>query len=72
MRFFAILFLVIIVWHTYKMFRDILNGTKGVRQGSHETQREGHVTIHKTQNTPPKKVNDDVGEYVDFKEIKDK
>ena len=33
---------------------------------------EGHVTIRQTRQTPPKKVSNDVGEYVDFKEVKDK
>ena len=74
MRFFGTLFIILIVWHTYKMFRDVWNGTKGVKQGTREAQpnREGHVTIHQTRQTPPKKVSDDVGEYVDFKEVKDK
>lgn len=72
MRFFAILFVVILVWHTFKMFRDIFNGTKGVQQGSRETPRQGDVTIQRTSRTPSKRVNDDVGEYVDYKEIKDK
>ena len=75
MRFFGILFLVYIAWKAYEMFRDVFNGTKGVKQGAYETPKtpkEGHITIRQTQNTPPKKVNNNVGEYVDYKEVKDK
>ena len=45
-------------------------------QGDHHTQQrrhnkgEGEVTIIETKTTE-QRVNDDVGEYVDFKEIKD-
>lgn len=72
MRFFAILFLVIIVWYAYQMFRDIVRGSSGVGKGSKEVRQEGDVTIRKTSRQPQKRVRDDVGEYVDFKEVKER
>lgn len=68
---FAILFLVIIVWYAYKMFRDIFRGKSGVGRGSREMPQEGDVTVHQTARQPRKRVSDNVGEYVDFKEVKD-
>ncbi|MBR2443489.1 MAG: hypothetical protein IKB19_04230 [Rikenellaceae bacterium] len=72
MSFFALLFLTIIAWYAYKMFRDIFRGGAGVGRGSRELPQEGDVTVHQTVRQPRKRVNDNVGEYVDFKEVKDK
>jgi hypothetical protein len=70
MRFFGILFLAYLAWRVYTMFRDVMRGSVGVERGSREMPQEGDVTIQRTQRQPEKRVNDDVGEYVDYKEIK--
>ena len=72
MKFFAIIFLIIIVWYAYQMFNDIVRGNSGVGHGGKEVREEGDVTVHRTSHQPPKRVRDDVGEYVDFKEVKEK
>ena len=33
---------------------------------------EGEVRVHSTSGQPQKRVNDNVGDYVDFEEVKDK
>ena len=35
-------------------------------------EREGEVKVHKTSETPEKRVSKDVGDYVDFEEEKEK
>lgn len=35
-----------------------------------DMHREGDVSLHRTNEAPQKKINDDVGEYVDFEEEK--
>ncbi len=40
------------------------------RSSRHKRGNEGDVSIHATPSMPEKKVSDDVGEYVDFKEEK--
>lgn len=34
--------------------------------------KEGEVRVHATSEQPPKRVSDDVGDYVDFEEVKEK
>ena len=40
-------------------------------QRARKRKSDGEVTVVKTEQSEPR-VNDEVGEYVDFKEIKDK
>lgn len=43
------------------------------QRGFHnKTTSEGDVKVHSTTQQPPKRVNDDVGDYVEFEEVKDK
>lgn len=39
--------------------------------GRQETKQEGEVKVHSTTQQPPKRVNDNVGDYVDFEEVKE-
>lgn len=41
------------------------------RQKEKETQ-EGEVKVYTTNQTPEKRVSDNVGDYIDFEEVKDK
>lgn len=67
---------ILLQWYLQNRVKDIF-GQRGNAQGGHHSQQrrhndsEGEVTIVETKPTQPR-VNDDVGEYVDFKEIKDK
>lgn len=57
-----------------QMFENMRNaGGNPYNEESHrreEKRRDGEVTVVKTEQSEPR-VNDDVGEYVDFKEIND-
>lgn len=37
---------------------------------NHQQSREGEVNVYTTSDRPQKRVNDDVGDYVDFEEVK--
>ena len=37
-----------------------------------QANSEGDVKVHPTTQQPPKRVNDNVGDYVEFEEVKDK
>ena len=37
---------------------------------NHHQSREGEVNVYTTSDRPQKRVNDDVGDYVDFEEVK--
>ena len=37
-----------------------------------QAKSEGDVKVHPTTQQPPKRVNDNVGDYVEFEEVKDK
>lgn len=37
-----------------------------------QSSSEGDVKVHPTTQQPPKRVNDNVGDYVEFEEVKDK
>ena len=39
--------------------------------GRQESKQEGEVKVHSTTQQPPKRVNDNVGDYVDFEEVKE-
>ena len=72
----VIIFVLIISWHVYKVrsrLNDEIRRQQGQQQGWRQQQRrrEGEVTIVQTEQTE-QKVSDDVGEYVDFKEIDNK
>jgi len=41
------------------------------RRDASERKTEGDVTVSRTQASPEKKINRDVGDYVDYEEIKE-
>ena len=41
-------------------------------QRGHDHSSEGEVRVHSTSSQPQKRVKDNVGDYVDFEEIKEK
>lgn len=45
-------------------------GGFGSQQGA-TSRREGEVHVHRTSETPAKRVSEDVGDYVEFEETKD-
>lgn len=51
-----------------EQIRDAQSATQGFYQNK-KTQ-EGDVSVHRTSSAPEKKINSDVGEYVDFEEEK--
>ena len=72
-------------WRIYKMRRqmeeqfgrgfdgasqDGFRGGFGSRQRD-TARREGEVHVHRTSETPAKRVSEDVGDYVEFEETKD-
>ena len=66
---------ILLQWHLQKRVKDMFGQSTNAQGGHHTQQRrhnkgEGEVTIIETKTTE-QRVNDDVGEYVDFKEIKD-
>ena len=40
------------------------------RNGETFTREEGDISVHRTSEAPAKKINSDIGEYVDFEEEK--
>ena len=66
-------------WRIYRaqkqMFDNMQNPSGGPfgeqSQRTRKRKGDGEVTVVKTEQSAPR-VNDEVGEYVDFKEIKDK
>jgi ABC-type bacteriocin/lantibiotic exporter with double-glycine peptidase domain len=56
----------------WKVRRAFQNANKGAEEQQNKRRtKAGDVTIVRTEHTE-QRVNDDVGEYVDFKEIKEK
>ena len=70
---------LLIKWRIYRaqkqMFDNMQNPSGnpfgGESQRTRRRKSDGEVTVVKTEHSEPR-VNDEVGEYVDFKEIKDK
>lgn len=53
--------------------RQHFDPSDGGRRGGHSpSEREGEVKIYKTAETPEKRVSEDVGDYVDFEETKER
>ncbi len=46
------------------------SGDASARRNNPHGKREGDITVVATDMPAPKKVSEDVGEYVDFKEVK--
>lgn len=51
--------------------RTSRQGGSGQYYGRQDTKQEGEVKVHSTTQQPPKRVNDNVGDYVDFEEVKE-
>ena len=71
----------VIAWRFRRVQRDVMEQFRkqgeqaGHRQYSYRSSRrkaenEGDVSVHATTARPEKRISDDVGEYVDFKEEK--
>lgn len=45
--------------------------TWGARRNAPERKPEGDVTVSRTQASPEKKINGNVGDYIDYEEIKE-
>ena len=69
----GIVLYLLFAWRMYKvrkqMEEQFRNATGGQRPQQERTKSDGDVTIIVPEQD--KRVNDDVGEYVDFKEIKE-
>lgn len=67
-----------LVWRVQKAQKDMFGGQTGTNNtqqqdfgfGQRKQKNEGKVTVVQSEPTE-QRVNDDVGEYVDFKEIKE-
>ena len=68
-----------LAWKVHKLRNQIYNEAQQQQNRQHQqqgwwqrtrTRNEGEVTVVQTEPTE-QRVNDDVGEYVDFKEIKE-
>ena len=65
-----------LVWRVQKAQKDMFGGQTGANNtqqqgfGYRKQNNEGKVTVVQSEPTE-QRVNDDVGEYVDFKEIKE-
>lgn len=46
--------------------------SRNYTQREAQKQREGEVKVYTTTDRPQKRVSDDVGDYVDFEEVKEK
>ena len=71
----------ILAWRMQRVQREVMDqfrkqGEKSghqqysYRSSRRKAQNEGDVSIHATTAMPEKRISDDVGEYVDFKEEK--
>ena len=54
-----------------KMNQHSANPLNDQQQGEHTSKNEGDVTVVQTEQHSAPRVNDEVGEYVDFKEVKE-
>lgn len=78
------LFLLVIIWRVRKAQQRIYDEARRQAGGEYDEEREeqshrswwrgrtkgeGEVTVVRTEQ-PEQRINDDVGEYVDFKEVK--
>ncbi len=72
-----IIILAFVLWVRWNMRqarrRMDEQGYRGFGSASGQTQkrREGEVRVHRTADTPEKRVSKDVGDYVDFEETKE-
>lgn len=74
--FIAALSTLLLLWRLRKVqrtideqFRDAAGAGRSY-ESSQQGRREGDVSLHRTSEAPGKRVNDNVGEYVDFEEEK--
>lgn len=75
---FILLIPLIIKWRIYRARKQMFDNMKnpsgeafgGESKKSRKSKRDGNVTVVRTEHSEPR-INDEVGEYVDFKEIKE-
>lgn len=82
----ALIVLAVPLFMLFRLRRATRNFEKQARQSSHQTysqhtythqessqsNHEGDVKVHSTTQQPQKRVSDNVGDYVEFEEVKDK
>lgn len=82
----ALIVLAVPLFMLFRLRRATRNFEKQARQGSQQTysqhtytrhersqsSNEGDVKVHSTTQQPQKRVSDNVGDYVEFEEVKDK
>ena len=77
----AIIAFGIIAWRLQRVQREVMDQFRkqgeqaghqqyGYRPSHRKTENEGDVSVHTTTTHREKRISDDVGEYVDFKEEK--
>lgn len=77
----AIVIFGIIAWRLNRVQRDVMDQFRKQRENAghqqytyrssrRKAENEGDVSVHATTARPEKRISDDVGEYVDFKEEK--
>ena len=72
----VVVFGAILAWKVHKLRSEVYKQTQQAQGEQREwwhrsrSHNEGEVTVVQTEQTE-QRVSDDVGEYVDFKEIKD-
>ena len=76
----ALILLVIPLFMLFRLRRASRNFQEQARhesqqsysqQGYSQPKSEGDVKVHATTQQPPKRVNDNVGDYVEFEEVKE-
>lgn len=77
----AVISFGVLVYRMRKMQQDVMDQFRQQGEGRgyqrytyrsyrRQNTNEGNVSVHSTTAVPEKKISDDVGEYVDFKEEK--
>ena len=71
----AVLSALVLLWRLRSVKRtmeqqlhDAAQRNGGYYDNGQQSRTEGDVSVHRTSSAPEKKINDDVGEYVDFEE----
>lgn len=69
---------LLLVWRLHRVRRQMEQQIRDAQSryyddGRRQSERkeEGDVSVHRTASAPEKKINSDVGEYVDFEEEKE-
>ena len=68
------IFLLLRLRRASRHIKEEANRTTNSQQfyGRQKKKQEGEVKVYTTNQTPEKRVSDNVGDYIDFEEVKDK